>query len=102
MNPFKYRPEDLQREDAADGSDDIKDDLEWEDNPISNFMAYVSQIWPLEPMCNEEEYLSSRIANYFYTSCPCCLFYRGLFTGMIVMSVLFGGVILALYLTLTY
>ena len=84
MNPFKYRPPHLTRDPELP---EAPDDIEWEDNAVSNFMAYVSQTRLLEPMCNEEHYISSKIANYFYTSCPCCLFYRGLTVGFILGNI---------------
>ena len=94
MNPFKYRPEHLVRDPDLP---EAPDDIEWEDNAISNFMAWFSQLPPLEPMCNEKEYLSSRFANYFYTSCPCCLFYRGLIIGAFISSVLWTIIIGTVY-----
>lgn len=81
MNPFKYRPEHLVHDPELP---EAPDEIEWADNWASNFIAYVSQFWPLEPMCNEEHYLSSRIANYFFTSCPCCLFWRSIILGYIL------------------
>jgi len=85
MNPFKYRPVHLVRDPKLP---DAPDDIEWEDNPISNFMAWFSQTRLLEPMCNEPEYMSSRIAGYLFTSCPCCLSWRWLLVGLF-----FGGLI---------
>ena len=31
--------------------------------------------------CQTEEHWTSRLVNYLFTSCPCCMFYRGFFFG---------------------
>lgn len=71
-NPFTYRP----REDL--------EELEWEDNWVSNFMAWASDNTLPEDMCEGDEewqHWSSKIANYFWAECSCCLFFRGVFLG---------------------
>lgn len=93
VNPFKYRPK-------HGGEDPDVEDMEWEDNALSNFMAWMSQQWPFEPMCNTEQSTTSRIANYLYTDCPCCLFWRGVSVG-IFSAVLILFLILFIYLLTT-
>ena len=73
-NPFKYRP-------GQGGEDPDVEDMEWADNWLSNFMAWASQQWPFEPACNTPEHWTSRIVDYFFTDCPCCLFIRGTIVG---------------------
>ena len=80
VNPFKYRPE-------HGGEDRDVEDMDWEDNWVSNLMAWVSQHWPFEPMCNMPDRLSSRIAGYFYTDCPCCLYWLGFVIGILTIIV---------------
>jgi hypothetical protein len=71
-NPFRYRPIEA----------DVKGD--WEDNWLSNFLAWASQVF-IEPWCNTPAHWSSKIANYFWAECPCCLFYRGALFGIVLM-----------------
>ena len=78
VNPFKFRPENM--------DDPEVKDIDWEDNWASNGMAWVSQQWPLRPMCNDEKHWSSRISNYLHTDCPCCLTWRGLILGFLFGS----------------
>lgn len=68
MNPFKYRPE-------------SPEDTDWEDNWLSNSLAWASRTL-LPKFCGEPEHWASRLANYFWTDCPCCLFYRGFIFGV--------------------
>jgi len=57
--------------------DDATDPIDWEDNAVSNAMAAVS-FYVTPKACQTPEHFSSRFANLFYTTCPCCMFYRGL------------------------
>lgn len=72
MSIFRYRPQ------------DTEDD--WEDNAVSNAMAWVSlKFFP--SMCGSPTSLVVRATNYFWTSCPCCLFLRGAVVGATVAAV---------------
>jgi len=80
QNPFKYRPQD-----PAIG-DDTEPDF-WEDNWLSNFMAAASQV--VTPnWCETEEHWTSKVTEYLFTTCPCCLIWRGLFLGFISGSLI--------------
>jgi len=65
--PHKFRPETSEED--------------WEDNYISNGMAWcASQLG----LCKREQQRSSRLADYFWVQCACCLFFRGLSLGVIL------------------
>lgn len=72
MNPFKYRPP------PADPNDGETDD--WEDNWISNFLAWGSRTF-LPKLCDTPEHWTSKLSGYFHTTCPCCLWFRGVIFG---------------------
>ena len=75
MAPWKYRP-----------TDPDPERVEWEDNAISNTLAWCSDtIFP--HFCKTPEHWTSRFANYFWTDCPCCLFLRGVVVGIAVSAV---------------
>lgn len=79
-NPFKYRPLD-------------PDEIDWEDNPLSNFLAWASDIL-LPKACSTPGTIMSRISNYMWTSCSCCLFWRGAVMGVAggaFLSYVFNG-----------
>lgn len=76
MWPWQFRPSD-------------PDDLDWSDRPLSNTMAYFS-IFFLPSWCSHEGHWTVRLMLRFWTSCACCLFYRGMAVG-VLLSVLFGG-----------
>jgi len=69
------RPEDLPTFETAPD--------EWADNYVSNFFAWVSLSF-LGPWCSTPEHWTTRLANYLFTSCPCCLLFRGAVLGMIL------------------
>lgn len=69
------------------------EELDWEDNWISNVMAYYSH--DIASMCKEETQYSTRFAMYFFTSCPCCLLYRGIFIGVLLVLALDALAVLA-------
>lgn len=72
MNPFQYRPND-------------SEDLDWEDNWLSNSMAFVSdKVFP--KLCKDGSQYIVRFTNYIWTSCPCCLFVRGAIFGAMAIS----------------
>lgn len=79
MNPFKYRPEQADYE-FADAIDE--EFTYWEDNAISNAMAWASvQIgmdqyeWP------------SKVTNWMWTDCATCLAWRGIAVGFFAATV---------------
>lgn len=74
INPLKYRPES-----PAVGDGDEPD--EWADNWLSNLMAWASQVL-FPAWCQTPEHWTARVAEYLFTSCPCCLVFRGLVIGV--------------------
>lgn len=88
-NPFTYRPEDVPTFETA------PDD--WTDNYLSNFFAWFS-ITYLDPWCSTPEHWTSRFMHYLFTSCPCCLIFRGVAVGFAVASVPYLLIIAAILL----
>ena len=86
---FNFRPEHDTR------VDDLTDPVDWEDNPISNALAATS-FYLLPRWCQSPTHFSTRIVNYFYTTCPCCMFWRA--ATLTALPLLF--IILALILAI--
>jgi hypothetical protein len=55
--------------------------VEWADNPLSNLMAYASYKF-LPNWCQTPEHWTSRLTQYLFTDCPCCLLFRGVSIGI--------------------
>jgi hypothetical protein len=80
-NPFRYRP---QQQPDIDHDGKTVDD--WEDNRLSNFLAWASvHVTPW--WCQTPEHWTSRFAASLFTTCPCCMIFRGLALGVIIGSV---------------
>ena len=90
-DPFTYRPPD---QPDVDHDGKVVDD--WEDNPVSNAFAYASVTF-VPAWCQDEAHWTNRFALWLWTSCPCCMFYRGLAVGIFVSGVLWL-LLLLLYL----
>lgn len=75
MNPFKHRPalehHDVQFED-------------WEDNALSNFMAWFSDTTGLSTVAQNPDSFMTRLTLYLWSDCPTCLFWRGVTVGAVV------------------
>lgn len=84
-NPFRYRPEETTEEEGPEN---------WEDNAISNAFAWSADTL-LPKMCATPEHWSSRLTQYLWTDCPCCLLFRGMSFGFV------GGVVCAAIIALT-
>jgi hypothetical protein len=72
----KFRPEDDPHPNSP---------VEWADNWLSNAMAFVS-IKLLPGWCQSEDHWTSRTTQFMFTDCPCCLFYRGLVIGLMLVT----------------
>lgn len=83
INPFRFRPEtpdtaaDPQAQQLDGGTGD------WQDNWLSNFMACASRAL-LPSWCDTPGHWTSRVMQYLHTSCPCCLFFRGIAVGLLI------------------
>ena len=81
-NPLRFRP--AEQEDVDHDGKTVDD---WEDNGLSNALAWASQ--KFMPMwCQTPEHWTSRFANTLFTTCPCCMIFRGVAVGFIGGSVL--------------
>ena len=67
INPFKFRPP--------------AEDENWEDNWLSNAMAYGSLV--LFPNLCKSGW-AVKLSIYLWTECPCCLLFRGITIGLII------------------
>lgn len=86
MAPFEHRPNDPEA-------------IDWEDNPVSNSLAWMSEKVTCK-YCKSPEHWTSKLTNYFWTDCSCCLFLRGVIVGIAVGAVLlyvFDGVLTLAY-----
>jgi hypothetical protein len=78
LNPFRYRPQNPTADVDHDG--EVPD---WEDNWLSNALAWGSTTF-IPGWCQNEVHWTAKVTTYLFTSCPCCMFFRGLFFGAIV------------------
>lgn len=74
LAPFRYRP-----------SDTSEDAVDWEDNWLSNLIAWASR--PISGLCEREGSLANRLVSYLWTSCPCCFFLRGASFGAMLSGI---------------
>jgi len=77
MNPFKFRPADAARVAPGEPHPD-----EWADNWLSNALAWLS-LKLVKSWCSTEDHWTSRVTEYLYTDCPCCLLFRGAILGLV-------------------
>jgi hypothetical protein len=85
MKPFDFRP-----------TEDDKEELDWEDNWLSNTIAWLTtQVMP--DACSTPGNIMPRISNYLWTSCPCCLFWRGALFGAVAPTIVIALIVLAIY-----
>lgn len=75
MLPWKYRP-----------TDPDPERVEWEDNAISNSLAWGSDTF-FPHFCKTPEHWTSRFMHYLWTDCPCCLILRGVVIGIALGAV---------------
>jgi hypothetical protein len=73
---MKFRPGDI-----PFGDPDPDSQVQWEDNSLSNTMAWFSHKY-LPAWCQTPEHWTSKTAAYLWTDCPCCLFFRGVTCGL--------------------
>lgn len=80
---MRFRPGDLPEGDPTKPNTPV----EWEDNALSNTFAYLS--YKLVPSwCQTPEHWTSRVTQYLFTDCPCCLLFRGIVVGMMITWIL--------------
>lgn len=76
---MRFRPGDIPTGDPTTPHTPV----EWEDNWLSNLMAWVSYKF-LGSWCQTEDHWTSRTTQYLFTDCPCCLLFRGLSIGGLI------------------
>ena len=81
INPFRFRPETPNVVTGTEAEELKGDTGAWEDNWLSNCMAWASRAF-LRSWCDTPEHWTSRFMQYLHTSCPCCLFFRGMTIGL--------------------
>lgn len=86
---MRFRPSDLE----PFGDPDPDGPVEWEDNWLSNNMAWVSHRF-LPNWCQTPQHWTSRIAQQLWTDCPCCLLFRGIVIGIVIGTI--EGVLLGI------
>jgi hypothetical protein len=78
INPLRFRPGPVPEGDPHPGSD-----VEWADNPLSNFLAWASATL-LPAWCQTPEHWTAQVSAFLFTDCPCCLLFRGIVIGMLL------------------
>lgn len=77
QNPFTYRPVTWDVDLGLIADDEV---LDWEDNWLSNALAWASDTF-MPNACENPEGWMTRVSIYFWAECPCCLFWRGALFG---------------------
>ena len=78
ISPFRFRPSAPEAD--ADHDGEIAD---WEDNWLSNFLAWGSTKFT-PTWCQTETHWTARFAKWLWTSCPCCALFRGIMIGLVL------------------
>lgn len=91
INPLRFRPETPARSPEPEAQNLTGDTAEWQDNWLSNGVAWASRAF-LPAWCHAPGHWTSRVVAYLHTSCPCCLFFRGLALGLPLGGVIGLGV----------
>lgn len=92
MNPLRYRPPEAAY-DAAMGEPGTER-TDWEDNPSSNAIAWASATF-VPSWCQVEGHWTNRLVDYLFTTCPCCMFFRGAALGILLSTVVWLSLALA-------
>lgn len=87
---MRFRPEDDPRSnpavvDAETDNSPAGTPTEWAENPISDTFAWASYKF-VPSWCQHETHFTSRLTQYLWTSCPCCLLFRGIVVGLLLAS----------------
>jgi hypothetical protein len=81
--PMKFRPDDDPRN-VAEG-----EPVDWADTSISNLFAWASyHFTPTWCQAKEDKaHWTVRFEEYLFTTCPCCLLFRGIACGLCLSAV---------------
>jgi hypothetical protein len=66
-------------------------------NPLDQLFTWGAETFT-PTWCQTEEHWTSRLTDYLYTDCPCCLMWRALIVGFIFGTVMSGACALGAYL----
>jgi hypothetical protein len=81
---MRFRPEDDPRPGGP---------VEWADNWLSNAFAWGS--YRVTPgWCQTETHWTSRLTQFLFTDCPCCLLFRGIACGLLLSAIPWGIVVM--------
>jgi len=59
------------------------EETDWEDNALSNSLAWASATF-VPAWCQTPTHWTQRFADTLFTTCPCCMFFRGLALGILI------------------
>ena len=82
--------------DPPEGDPNPDSPVEWEDNWLSNFFAAASKEFT-PAWCQTPSHWTSKLTQYCFTDCPCCLFFRGLILGLVFSIPIWSLVIGLIY-----
>jgi hypothetical protein len=77
-SPFRYRPTEPDADVDHDG-----EKPDWEDNALSNVLAWASTTF-VPTWCQNDTHWTGRLTKHLWTSCPCCMMFRGLVLGVVL------------------
>jgi hypothetical protein len=80
INPLRFRPGPV-----PEGDPHADSPVEWADNWLSNLFAWASQEF-MPAWCQTPEHWTSRSTAFVFTDCPCCLLFRGIVLGMLMVG----------------
>lgn len=87
--PWKYRPpshpEDMELQ--------LEEEDSWEDNWLSNSMAWLSDL-AVPNWCNNVNHWTVKLVLYLWADCSCCLAFRFMGLGLLLGLAIGAGVVL--------
>lgn len=82
-NPFRYRPPEAKLD--HDMGEEGTEETDWEDTALSNSLAWASATF-VPNWCQTKQHWTQRFADQLFTTCPCCMIFRGITIGAIGAS----------------
>lgn len=72
-------------QDTVEAMHDGVPETKWEHipvNPVDRLFTWGSRV-VLPTWCQSPEHWTSKVVEYLWVDCPCCLFYRGVTVGVV-------------------